>query len=120
MLQKGTPPIRGEVALAPEGERCPVGAEDFAAEEIYLKQATANEPKNKAIFSMEIAGVRAFSFFGLSQKELYFFGYSFIIYCVAYDPFGCAMGMALGEITPQKGSEQYGLRRGFLPPIFKR
>ena len=59
----------------------------FAAEEIYLKQATANESKNKAIFSMGIAGVRAFSFFGLSQKELYFFGYSFIIYCVAYDPF---------------------------------
>ena len=69
---------------------------------------------------MEIAGIRALSFFGLCQKELYFLGYSFIIYCAAYDPFGCAMGTALGEITPKKGSEQYGLRRGFLPPIFKR
>ena len=55
---------------APEVERCPVGAKGFAAEEIYLKQAAANESKNKAIFSMEIAGVRAFSFFGLYQKEL--------------------------------------------------
>ena len=98
----------------------PEGVKGFAAEEIYLKQAAANESKNKAIFSMEIAGIRALSFFGLCQKELYFLGYSFIIYCAAYDPFGCAMGTALGEVTPKKGSEQYGLRRGFLPPIFKR
>ena len=57
--------------------------------------------------------------FGVSSVwACFLFGYSYIMYCIEYYP--CGSSPHWNWKHPQKGSERYDLRRGFIPPISER